>query len=56
MDVIAQHTATFHLPEFLVVKDLEDLSAISGPSSEPDPGVSTPTVAVSKDVEDTHHL
>ena len=35
--VIAQHTMTFHLPEFFsVVKDLEDLSALPGPSNRPD--------------------
>ena len=34
--VIAQHTMTFHSPEFLsVVKDLEDFSPLPGPSDEP---------------------
>ena len=38
MDVIAQHTRAFHLLEFFpVVKDLEVLSALPGPSNDPHP-------------------
>jgi len=36
--VIAQHTTTFHLHKFFsVMEDPEDLSALPGPSDEPDP-------------------
>ena len=38
MGVVAQHRTTFHLHKFFSVMEyLEGLSAIPGPSDEPDP-------------------